>query len=321
MKLELRGITKRFGALTANDHIDLVGRAGRDPLPARRERRRQVDADERALRPVPGRRGRDPARRRRPALRRPRRRDAGRHRHGAPALHARARLHGRGERDARPRVDEGRRPPRPRRRPRDRAGDLRRGSASTSTRTRSSRTCPSACSSGSRSSRRCPATPGCSCSTSRPRCSRPQETDELIGIMRQLRDAGTAIVFITHKLREVREVADRITVIRLGKVVGEAEPTATNVELASLMVGRAVELTVDEGARRRRRRRPRARGRARRSTPTAPRSSTGSSLTVRAGEILAIAGRAGQRADRADRGDLRPAGRGVRAASCSTAAS
>ncbi|MDO9591530.1 MAG: ABC transporter ATP-binding protein, partial [Microcella sp.] len=74
----------------------------------------------------------------------------------------------------------------------------------------------------------------------------PQETDELMGIMRQLRDEGTSIVFITHKLREVREVADRITVIRLGKVVGEAQPTATNVELASLMVGRAVELTVEK---------------------------------------------------------------------------
>ncbi|UYN82632.1 MAG: ABC transporter ATP-binding protein [Microcella sp.] len=74
----------------------------------------------------------------------------------------------------------------------------------------------------------------------------PQETDELMGIMRQLRDEGTSIVFITHKLREVREVADRITVIRLGKVVGEVEPTATNVEMASLMVGRAVELTVDK---------------------------------------------------------------------------
>ena len=54
----------------------------------------------------------------------------------------------------------------------------------------------------------------------------PQETDELMAIMRQLRDDGTAIVFITHKLREVREVADRITVMRLGKVVGEAQPTA-----------------------------------------------------------------------------------------------
>jgi general nucleoside transport system ATP-binding protein len=74
----------------------------------------------------------------------------------------------------------------------------------------------------------------------------PQETDELMAIMRQLKAEGTAIVFITHKLREVREVADRITVVRLGKIVGEASPTATNAELASLMVGRAVELTVQK---------------------------------------------------------------------------
>jgi simple sugar transport system ATP-binding protein len=74
----------------------------------------------------------------------------------------------------------------------------------------------------------------------------PQETDELMAIMRQLKAAGTSIVFITHKLREVREVADRITVIRLGKVIGEAPPSATNTELASLMVGRAVELTVQK---------------------------------------------------------------------------
>jgi general nucleoside transport system ATP-binding protein len=75
----------------------------------------------------------------------------------------------------------------------------------------------------------------------------PQETDELMAIMEQLKASGTAIIFITHKLREVREVADRITVIRLGKVVGEASPTATNTELASLMVGRPVDLTVDKG--------------------------------------------------------------------------
>ncbi len=75
----------------------------------------------------------------------------------------------------------------------------------------------------------------------------PQETDELMEIMRQLREAGKAIVFITHKLREVRAVADRITVIRLGKVVGEAEPTATNAELANMMVGRPVKLVVDKG--------------------------------------------------------------------------
>lgn len=72
----------------------------------------------------------------------------------------------------------------------------------------------------------------------------PQETDELIGIMRELKAAGTSIVFITHKLREVRAVADHITVIRRGKVVGEANPNSTETELASLMVGRAVDLGV-----------------------------------------------------------------------------
>src|ERR1035438_195756 len=65
-------------------------------------------------------------------------------------------------------------------------------------------------------------------------------------VMRALRDGGTSIVFITHKLREVRAVADRITVIRRGKVVGEALPTSTSAELASMMVGRPVLLTVDK---------------------------------------------------------------------------
>ncbi len=74
----------------------------------------------------------------------------------------------------------------------------------------------------------------------------PQETDELMQIMRQLAKSGTSIVFITHKLREVREVADRITVIRLGKVVGTAAPSASTSELASLMVGREVELTIQK---------------------------------------------------------------------------
>jgi len=73
----------------------------------------------------------------------------------------------------------------------------------------------------------------------------PQETDELITIMRELKAAGTSIVFITHKLREVRAVADTITVIRRGKVVGMADPSATETELASLMVGRSVSLGVD----------------------------------------------------------------------------
>jgi simple sugar transport system ATP-binding protein len=75
----------------------------------------------------------------------------------------------------------------------------------------------------------------------------PQETDDLMQVMRTLRDAGTSIVFITHKLREVRAVADRITVIRRGKVVGEASPTSSITDLASMMVGRPVLLTVDKG--------------------------------------------------------------------------
>jgi general nucleoside transport system ATP-binding protein len=74
----------------------------------------------------------------------------------------------------------------------------------------------------------------------------PQETDELIAIMRDLRAAGTSIVFITHKLREVRAVADRITVIRRGKVVGTAAPQDTEAQLASLMVGRTVTLGVEK---------------------------------------------------------------------------
>jgi simple sugar transport system ATP-binding protein len=74
----------------------------------------------------------------------------------------------------------------------------------------------------------------------------PQETDELLRNMKKLRDAGTSIVFITHKLREVKEAADKITIIRRGKVVGTASPSASQEELASLMVGRPVSLDVDK---------------------------------------------------------------------------
>ena len=74
----------------------------------------------------------------------------------------------------------------------------------------------------------------------------PQETDELMSIMRSLAEAGTAVVFITHKLREVQAVADEITVIRRGRVVATAQPTASQGELASLMVGRDVSLGVQK---------------------------------------------------------------------------
>ncbi len=70
----------------------------------------------------------------------------------------------------------------------------------------------------------------------------PQETDELLNVMKVLKSKGTSIIFITHKLREVKEVADKITIIRLGKVVGTQLPTATQEELANLMVGRQVDL-------------------------------------------------------------------------------
>jgi ABC-type uncharacterized transport system ATPase subunit len=117
----------------------------------------------------------------------------------------------------------------------------------------------------------------------------PQETDELMEIMRQLREAGKAIVFITHKLREVRAVADKITVIRLGKVVGEAEPTASNAELAAMMVGRPVELVVHKDA-------PKLGEEAfvvkdlRVVNSVGHIQVDGISFSIRAGEVLAVAG-------------------------------
>jgi ABC-type uncharacterized transport system ATPase subunit len=73
----------------------------------------------------------------------------------------------------------------------------------------------------------------------------PFETEELFGIIRGLAKAGTTVIFITHKLNEVLEVADKITVLRRGRVAGTADPkTATREQLANLMVGRDVELRV-----------------------------------------------------------------------------
>jgi len=125
----------------------------------------------------------------------------------------------------------------------------------------------------------------------------PQETREIFGVLRKLREEGYAIIFISHKLYEVLEVADRITVIRRGKVVGTRIPSETNEDdLAELMVGRNVQLTVDRGE----------------SHPTDPmlvvrdlkvRDDRGHevvhdvSFEVRAGEIFGIAGVAGNGQD------------------------
>jgi general nucleoside transport system ATP-binding protein len=76
----------------------------------------------------------------------------------------------------------------------------------------------------------------------------PQETDELLDVMRGLKAAGKSVVFITHKLKEVRDVADRITVIRRGRTVGTVPPNTAEDELAALMVGRHVSLEVAKTA-------------------------------------------------------------------------
>jgi ABC-type uncharacterized transport system ATPase subunit len=118
----------------------------------------------------------------------------------------------------------------------------------------------------------------------------PQEADDLVRVMRTLTAQGKSLIFITHKLREVIEVADRIMVLRSGRVVGEATPaTSTESSLAAMMVGRDVLLRVDK-------------------TPARPGATvlsvrglhvrddrrlmavSGVDLEVRAGEILGIAG-------------------------------
>jgi len=76
----------------------------------------------------------------------------------------------------------------------------------------------------------------------------PQETDEIFAVLRRLAQEGHSIVFISHKLYEVLAIADRITVIRRGRVVGSRIPAETDEEdLAALMVGRDVQLVVDRG--------------------------------------------------------------------------
>ncbi len=77
----------------------------------------------------------------------------------------------------------------------------------------------------------------------------PQEVEELFKIMRSLVSQGKSIIFITHKLKEVLEVADRITVIRRGKVIGTTTPDeADQNKLAEMMVGREVQLEVQKEA-------------------------------------------------------------------------
>ncbi len=126
----------------------------------------------------------------------------------------------------------------------------------------------------------------------------PQETREIFKVLRQLtRELNKSLIFISHKLYEVLEIADRITVIRRGKVVGTRLPAETDEDdLAELMVGREVQLTVDRGE----------------SNPADPMLAVAGlhvkndrgrtvvhdvSFEVRAGEIFGIAGVAGNGQD------------------------
>lgn len=75
----------------------------------------------------------------------------------------------------------------------------------------------------------------------------PQEVDDLFRVMNKLREQGTTIIFITHKIREVLEISDRVTVLRRGQKVGTRKTSETNrQELAEMMVGREVLLRVDK---------------------------------------------------------------------------
>ena len=118
----------------------------------------------------------------------------------------------------------------------------------------------------------------------------PQEVVEFFGIVEELKSRGATSIFITHKLKEALAIADDITVLRAGRVVGHADPaTATPEMLASMMVGRDIDLVVDK-------------------TPASPKGDVlvlqgvqmvddygralldDIDLTVRAGEIVGIAG-------------------------------
>ena len=125
----------------------------------------------------------------------------------------------------------------------------------------------------------------------------PQETEEIFAVLRRLAEEGHSIVFISHKLYEVLEIADRITVIRRGKVVGQRLPAETDEDdLAELMVGREVQLTVDRGE-------SKPGGAALKLEGVEVKDDRGSvvvrgvDLEVRSGEILGIAGVAGNGQD------------------------
>ena len=77
----------------------------------------------------------------------------------------------------------------------------------------------------------------------------PQESDYLFEVVRQLTASGRAIVFISHKLPEVKAIADRVVVLRAGQVIGEVDPSTSEAEFARMMVGRSVQLRTTPSSR------------------------------------------------------------------------
>ena len=118
----------------------------------------------------------------------------------------------------------------------------------------------------------------------------PQEIEGLFEVMELLKQQGKSIIFISHKLKEVLRVADRISVLRNGRVVGHADPkTATQSSLAALMVGREVILTVEKGAAHPTDIVLEIQGLVAKNDLGEP-ALNGVSLNVRAGEVVGVAG-------------------------------
>ena len=120
----------------------------------------------------------------------------------------------------------------------------------------------------------------------------PQEVDDLFAVLRQMVDDGRGLVFISHKIREVLELSDRITVLRAGRKIGTVRPAdVTPHELAEMMVGH--ELPSEEP--------PRRQAPARSGSPSRPhvrgdrgtRRCAGSASRCASGEIVGIAGVSG----------------------------
>ena len=248
--LEMKNIVKRFPGVLANDHVNLTIQRGRNSRPARRKWRRQKHPDADSLRlPCDGLR-RDSDRWRSGSPRQPQGCHRARHRHGASGIHA-------GAADS----------------PwwKTRCSGLREGARSASRFAASlAKNCKNL------SNRHGLALDPAAEVGSLPigvqqrveilkllyRDARllildeptavltPMEKDQLFAVLRKLREDGRSVVIVTHKLNEIMEIADRVTVMRDGQVVATRAISATSgQELTRLMVGRDVNLRADKSNR------------------------------------------------------------------------